>query len=737
MAAVIAAAICTVPEAGFFISPSAVATVNAAEPATHESGLQYAITDSKVIITGYSGESDVVEVPSTIEDCPVTEIGEGAFVFSKITEITIPSSVTLINTAAFSLSLALETVHFSEGLVRIADGAFLLCPALNNVVLPSTLEEMGTLPFGMCVCIDNLSVSSDNKNFCVSDGALFSKDMKKLIMYFPGLTRSEYTLPSTVEVIDMGAFSYSSNLTAINIPDSVTEIMDSAFAGCTELTSLNIPKSVVKLGSAIVEVCEKLTELTVDADNPEYCAENSIIFNKEKTEILVFSPGKPDTAYTIPDGITRVGEGAFYACKKLTSVDIPDGVKSVGEGAFAECNFLTTEENVVYAYTWAVGIEDSDEEYDNINIKNGTVGISDSAFSGCANFNMVVIPDGVKYIGNSAFFGCEQLGSVTIPASVTEFGEKAFENCYKYGLIFSCIAGSVSEKYAFDNGFRLRSLTDKGIYYDYSPIDGKAAFCGCDSGVSELDFTGITFCGAPVSGISFDAYRNRIHIKSVVFSDDIVSIQSSAFMDCSGLSSVTFSDNISYIGIGAFISCSSLTSVTLPKGLKDLDVAAFEKCTALETVVIPEGLTTIGTEAFCDTAITDVTIPESVTTIDDYAFGYKLDETEGKFVPVKNFIIRGRAGSTAEKYANDNGFTFIELEEEIKPFSLGDPNGDCEITALDANLTLSYLAETDEEYTEEQLAAFDANSDGVVTPYDALLMLMFEAEIISEFPVAK
>ncbi len=111
----------------------------------------------------------------------------------------------------------------------------------------------------------------------------------------------------------------------------------------------------------------------------------------------------------IGDGVTHIGDNAFFGCDNLESVTIPDGpngVTSIGGGAFINCTSLV-----------------------DIAIPGSVTSIGNAAFYGCNSLESIVIPDGVGVINSNTFGGCTSLASVTIPGSVTSIGDAAFSGC--------------------------------------------------------------------------------------------------------------------------------------------------------------------------------------------------------------------------------------------------------------------------------------------------------------------
>lgn len=182
------------------------------------------------------------------------------------------------------------------------------------------------------------------------------------------------TIPSGLTSIGEMAFFNCSALTSVTIPNGVISIGNFAFGSCTGLKSITIPSSVTSIENNIFQDCTGLTNITVDSSNPSFCSESGVLFNKDKTTLIYWPRGKTGS-YTIPDGVTTIGDYAFYYCSGLTSVTIPSSVTSIGESAFQHCTGLTS-----------------------ITIPNSVTSIVNLAFWDCDSLTIVYIPSGVNFV---------------------------------------------------------------------------------------------------------------------------------------------------------------------------------------------------------------------------------------------------------------------------------------------------------------------------------------------------
>lgn len=171
--------------------------------------------------------------------------------------------------------------------------------------------------------------------------------------YFRGLNCS-LSLPESITTIGDNAFSGCFGLNgSLNLPEGITTIGYDAFFWCEGFSGLlNIPESLTTIGHRAFHGCIGLNEMNVNASNENYSSENGILYNKNKTT-LILCPGNKTGAINISNGVKIIEDGAFFFCENISSLSIPNSITSFGASAFANCtglisviNFASTPQNI-------------------------------------------------------------------------------------------------------------------------------------------------------------------------------------------------------------------------------------------------------------------------------------------------------------------------------------------------------------------------------------------------------
>lgn len=206
------------------------------------------------------------------------------------------------------------------------------------------------------------------------------------------------------------------------------------------------------------------------------------------------------SSVVIGEGITDLGNCAFYMCSNITQVSFPSTLKSLGERCFDFCTRLN-----------------------NVTLPAGLTEIADHAFSDCDAFTSIVVPEGVTRLGTHCFSGCANVTSVRLPGTLKTIGMGAFYSCLNLPAVTIPAGVTVIEDYAF---YTCRAL-------------------------------GSVFIPGSVTGIGQEAFYNCSALTIVTLEDGVQTIGSMAFYGCTELSRVDIPDSVNSISYDAFYNCTT------------------------------------------------------------------------------------------------------------------------------------------------------------------------------------
>ena len=332
----------------------------------------------------------------------------------------------------------------------------------------------------------------------------------------------------------------------------------------------------------------------------------------------------------IGDGLTKLGDWAFYSCNNLQGVTIGKGLMYIGVGAFTYCPSLTT-----------ITVKDGNAAFkveDNVLLsKNGETLVAYPDGKGAASYT---IPSGVTTIATYVFAG-SKVSSIQLSSSVTTIGEFAFEECNQLAS-FTVDEGNATFK-ATGDGVLLSKNGETLVAYPGGKTEGSYNI------------------PSSVTTIGYGAFEGCQNVTGITFPEGLTSIDDYAFWNCDQLTSVTIGENVKSIGDYAFYDCGDLATINGCEGVEHLGESAFG-CTAWNDdicddektpcliyvgkvayyyrgkmpanteIILNDGTTEI--DAWCfswQENLKSVTIPASVKNIDESAFEncIALEEVNG------------------------------------------------------------------------------------------------------------
>lgn len=566
-------------------------------------------TEGGLVLTRLDTAGETLVIPSYVGGKPVTGI-DGEVRIKKAAEVWFPDELAAIPATICENNGNLRAVHIGKHTERIGEGAFSGCGRLSEVFFGEALRAVEPSAFSQCASLTDLTLPEGLAE--IGDKA------------FSGCSSlSRLVMPDTVEKMGGGVFSQCASLRELRLSERLTEIPEQAFRGCglptvrlpggvtsvgagafreSGLEWLCLPAGVKTLGASIFADCSSLQWVEFLCDNAEL-AEGAAAYSELTgfPDDLVVG-GHPGTA---AEWIARECGAAFEDLSGWS-----DCFELAGECAvltqardILRVPWFNEKENCPVTYTKGV----SGTQVREITLSRFQTRVTDSEFANCAQLQKVDCPGGLEEIGIQSFADCGSLQKVGMKNSPRIIGADAF---------------------------------------------------GRDRLLTEIDLSGTYWIGA-------QAFIECQSLTQLTLSDGLTGIGEWAFLEC-GVRGLTVPGSLTIIPDSAFTYMPA-DWVILSEGCKEISKGGMDGCLWLTKLVLPAGMRQVRDEALLSEKAVDIWVYQPDMIIDDLAF-YKLtprkDETwEELYRRLPPPVIHGWPGSTAEAYAREHGFTFVEITE--------------------------------------------------------------------------
>ena len=573
-----------------------------------------------------------VNLPSTL-----ITIGNSTFNgCSNLTTINLPETITTIGGAAFwecyslviddlslpNLTTLGDSAFRSTKIKKVSNlgnitqleartydtGVFYGCTNLKVVVLPATLETLGSQysPFTGCASLEDV-VCYATIPPAVACSTIFPKNKLKGI-YVPDSNidayRSatnwsnyyDYIYPisdyvegippmkfkdaevesiiltnydtnksgylSNTELLAIknmnGKFDNNATIETFNELDQFTSLTQMpTFQNCTSLSEIKLPTHLNSMPSSMFKGCTALTSFAIPNTVQKL---NGDTFNGSGLSSLTSWGGITETSQntfqnctslsSVPSlsQLTKVGSNTFNNCTNLTSISGLNNLTAIGGGAFYQCTNLNIN-NLNLPNLITLG---NSAFYKcagltgTINLPGLTNQVDYNTFRECTSITNVLSLGSITKIQGSAFFGCTSLQSVNLPSTLTAIYDQAFYNCSNMYLPNNKLPESITiiDSQAFNGCTNLR--IDELYLPNLKTING---------GFENCDVRKITNLGSITKVVGF---QNNANLESVVLPETVTTIDYKAFSNCTSLTTINLPESVTTINSNSFGNCTSL-----------------------------------------------------------------------------------------------------------------------------------------------------------------------------------
>ena len=377
----------------------------------------------------------------------------------------------------------------------------------------------------------------------------------------------------------------------------------------------------------------------------------------------------------IEEGVTNIGNHAFFGCTQLSEIEIPNSITNIGESAFEDCRSLTE-----------------------IVIPGGVATIEREAFCGCNNITSITIEDGVTTIGNAVFAQNHFITEVIIPESVTSMESSVFNGCDK---LTNIKVNTNNANYCDING--VLYTIDKTVIIKYP------------EGKTEESYT---IC-SEVTSIDGWAFFECKYLQEIIIPDGVIDIGELTFYNCTKLTQINIPSKVTSIGEWSFRGCNGLTRIIVPKSLVNIGKSAFFDCKNL-TILCYEGSTIHNYAQENEIPYEIIYLTSDEQTIDQETLIIRGIEPKTTVQEIKTCIqsnvpyeIINKSGEVLEDTEIiGTGYTLkMCTGETYKIIVWGDLNGDGEIKISEL-ARASRIGISEEQISETEMLVMDVSMDG-------------------------
>lgn len=322
--------------------------------------------------------------------------------------VVVPNGITELASCLFWDNQEIEEVILPKSLVGLGGDTFYNSKNLRRIIIPENVRFMGNNPFAGC---PDIVVINESPYFNLIDGALFNKDITRMIYYPISNKEESYQIPECVKIVGKHTFYLCDNLKEVTIPSSLIKLENNPFSGCSKLH--------------------------INNNSSYYHIEEDVIYDKDYKSVIG-SLNSIDTDELVLKNVERICRNSFWNCKGIRKIVFPKTLKDIGYNPFVGCSNINFESNSDY-YNVVNGVLYSKDmsklicypahlAVGEVHIPDSVIELERGAFSGCNKMISINLHN-VSVISKTCFTNCDSLEKVYLSDLVSYVGEWAFAHC--------------------------------------------------------------------------------------------------------------------------------------------------------------------------------------------------------------------------------------------------------------------------------------------------------------------